>query len=525
MCIEKVADKIEQALDLYNEDTYDTVNYSRVGVLEVARKAIEGKKDLISLLSKHPTWNPDNWTVKLKVDRPIEIADCSGLRNIEKLFQRPSDSYPRRYAMNNIAWWFYHARIQGQDWANNASNLPSDFNQFCPHAWHKGRKLTKILSDALKECGLWEDEAGEFQRRFAEACEFLKTKKETVTLIVSVHPAHFLTMSNPKNSESGDMLTSCHSLNNTEYEYNCGCSGYAADYVTMIAFTVSDPDDEDLQYYRKTSRQLFMYKVGTGVLVQSRMYNSEGGTSGLNAWSESYRNAITKLIAECEEKENDWEVNDYYHNKYDFELKPGIGFGGYPDWIYSDFNAVVAVRKDSQLLCGVVMDYRAGKRGTCLGCGCDITEHVFCSECNTITYCEWCEEHHSGETTTVHDRYGDLIEVCDDCLRNDFSRCEECDEWYPTDEMYRNGDGDYLCDDCSVSYERCENCEELYRDLDLVIDSEGNEHRLCTGCVDASEHTWCEHLNRWIHDDLYCRACEDCDGYNCDDCYEKEREE
>jgi hypothetical protein len=117
-----------------------------------------------------------------------------------------------------------------------------------------------------------------------------------------------------------------------------------------------------------------------------------------------------------------------------------------------------------------------------------------------------------------------LIEVCDDCLREDFSRCVDCDEWYPTDEMYRDADGDYLCDDCANNYERCENCEELYRELDTVINSDGEEHHLCTGCVDASEHTWCEHLSRWIHDDLYCKACEDCNGDNCDDCFEKERE-
>ncbi len=76
------------------------------------------------------------------------------------------------------------------------------------------------------------------------------------------------------------MLTSCHSLNSTEYRYNKGRSSYARDDVTMLAFTVDDPSNPELLNNRKTTRQLFMDKVCNGLLLQSRMYNSNGGVYG-----------------------------------------------------------------------------------------------------------------------------------------------------------------------------------------------------------------------------------------------------
>ena len=42
-------------------------------------------------------------------------------------------------------------------------------------------------------------------------------------------------------------------------------------------FTVADPADKETLNNRKTTRQVFAYKPGNGLLLQSRMYNTSGG--------------------------------------------------------------------------------------------------------------------------------------------------------------------------------------------------------------------------------------------------------
>lgn len=99
----------------------------------------------------------------------------------------------------------------------------------------------------------------------------LSAKQIGLKLFVSVNPAHFITMSNPKRDSRGATLTSCHSFNSTEYDYNNGCTGYARDETSFIVFTVADPTDPETLNNRKTTRQVFAYRPGSGLLLQSRM--------------------------------------------------------------------------------------------------------------------------------------------------------------------------------------------------------------------------------------------------------------
>ena len=429
--LEKTAKKIERALNVYNSYTHDRVIFSHYGTSEIARKAIKGKKNLIDMLRKHPNWDEELWAVKVNIKRQVDTSDfpdCSIRDDIERLFNTENDFSHESIAPRIIANWFLQANYFGSSFADDPDQLPSIFEEYCPKAWHKGRKLTKILSCALKEFGVWEDGPGKFQMLFASVCERLKPKKENVTLFLSVHPAHFLTMSNPKNSMAGDMLTSCHSLNNYEYKFANGCSGYAADDVTMIAFTVSDPENENLQYYRKTSRQLFMYKPGSGVLIQSRMYNSEGGTKGGNIWSEDYLKAVQSIINVCEGKDRKWETDNYDSKAFGFTLIPSSDFGGYPDWLYRDFCPHISVDKNVLPLEGEARDWYCGTAGTCLYCGKEITKKVYCVDCRNTHYCEHCGSYEFEEVHTVHLSSYTLENVCDRCLHYYFEKCSDCGE-------------------------------------------------------------------------------------------------
>jgi hypothetical protein len=57
-------------------------------------------------------------------------------------------------------------------------------------------------------------------------------------------------------------------------------------------------------------------------------------------------------------------------------------------------------------------------------------------------------------------RVGDDL-VCDRCLERNYSRCEECEDWYLTEDVTRCEGSEILCDGCleeHASY--CEECNE-----------------------------------------------------------------
>ena len=76
----------------------------------------------------------------------------------------------------------------------------------------------------------------------------------------------------------------------------------------MIAFTVDNPLKPETFNKRKTSRQLFIYKVGNGLLLQSRIYNTSGGTCGEQKESTLYRDLVQREISELEGVPNLWNL-------------------------------------------------------------------------------------------------------------------------------------------------------------------------------------------------------------------------
>ena len=152
-------------------------------------------------------------------------------------------------------------------------------------------------------------------------------------------------MSNPKGDKRGSTLTSCHSLNSTEYGYNNGCSGYARDNYSIITFVAADPNNPENLNNRKTMRQIFAYMPNNGLLLQSRLYNTTGGTYGAQAESKIYRDLMQREIAELEQAPNLWKTYTYFNNTQ-CTISAGTGFGGYPDWMYQNFAAKISIRSD-----------------------------------------------------------------------------------------------------------------------------------------------------------------------------------
>jgi len=269
---------------------------------------------------------------------------------------------------------------------NKRNERISIINRIAPKAYAPGKKLSRVFKAICDALGISDGTAGnEFQRLYAQFADELSSKKIGYKLYVSVNPAHFLTMSNPKSDGRGCTLTSCHSFNSTDYTYNNGCSGYARDKYTFIVFTVADPSNPETLNNRKTTRQIFAYKPGNGLLMQSRLYNTAGGTHGAQEESKLYRDLVQREISTLEDVPNLWKTYQYLGGKESC-VTIGDGFGGYADWTYSDFDGKVSIRNDRE---ENYEPLEVGTHGLCICCGKETSEGLYCLDCKSsfcVTY-------------------------------------------------------------------------------------------------------------------------------------------
>ena len=478
---------IRTAIDDYfrhadSDHVYENISEEFVNCLAI--DSINNKSELRELFSKSNGWNeqlqaivingtkthnPDYFLVhNLANDilRPAKWdADCDKLNLIERavsFFYRPNDQ-PDCYI--------------------------DAINQLAPQAYAPRKKRSRIFKAICDSLGVSDNSAGsEFQRLFAQFADELSTRKIDFKLFMSINPAHFLTMSNPKRDNRGSTMTSCHSFNVSDSEYNCGCAGYARDNVTFIVFTASDPNKPETLNNRKTTRQLFMYKPNNGLLLQSRLYNTYGGTCGAQAESKLYRDLVQRELSELEDVPNLWKTEKYCGNKHDIRIACGCGFGGYADWVHPDFDAKISIRQDHA---NNFKTFKVGTYGLCISCATEISSGLYCSDCGSDEheFCQECEQF-CRETFDVINRHGEYIHVCANCLDEYYRLCEHCEEYHPKDEFSVVGDGSRVCHTCLESdYALCSECDEYFLadELSPHVDADGKIIYLCESCRDAGE--------------------------------------
>ena len=445
----------------------------------LADDAIKSKRDLRDLFRKSQGWdeqlqaivingtkthNPDYFLVNNLANsilRPAKWdADCERLLLIERavrFFSRPNDK---------------------------ADDYINAINKLAPNAYAPRKKRSRIFKAICDSLGVTDNSAGsEFQRLFAQFADELSTRKIDFKLFVSINPAHFITMSNPKDDQRGSTLTSCHSFNVVDGEYNCGCSGYARDNVTFIVFTAADPNKPETLNNRKTTRQIFAYKPNNGLLLQSRLYNTYGGTCGAHAESKLYRDLIQRELSELEGVPNLWLTEKYCGNKHGIYIRKGYGFGGYSDWTHPDFNAKISIRTDH------AHDFKTfdvGTYGLCIACADEISEGIYCTDCDPDEheFCQECESY-CRETFDAANRHGDLIHVCENCLERFYRFCEHCERYLPIDEVSTIANGENICHRClSEDYGVCSECDEYFlrSELSHATDANGEDILICEAC-------------------------------------------
>ena len=107
----------------------------------------------------------------------------------------------------------------------------------------------------------------------------------------------------------------------------------------------------------------------------------------------------------------------------------------------------------------------------------------YCEDCvrDNFTYCECCDEYiPNDESVYINDKDE---HVCQHCADNHYVCCEDCGEYIA--EAYIFIEDYYYCFDCGEKYPICEDCEERFIDEDCI-----DENGLCEDCrPDESKST------------------------------------
>lgn len=198
----------------------------------------------------------------------------------------------------------------------------------------------------------------------------------------------------------------------------------------------------------------------------------------------------------------------------------GVGFGGYADWTYNDFDGHISFRTDfDEENCEPL---KVGTFGLCICCGDEIDQRLYCDKCKDATRCDECGDIcDDDDLTTAYDEYGNEVRVCDSCIDTSYIYCEECNRWHHHDRM-NVIDGRNICDSCrNEYYEECAECGEWYRSQDTYYVHTGRrtEGSVCQSCYDEYYGCCDECEEDYRRDSLnpLIRANGDHE-YVCDDC-------
>ena len=491
-------DNLWTAVDDYRRHTYETDVLDDISdnfIDRLADDAIESKSELRELFRKSQGWNENLQAIVINGTK-THNPDYSLVHNLANKILSPAKldaDWEKRVLIDNAICFFSRPNDNSADYRDAIKQLAP--NAYAPHK--KRSRIFKALCDSLN---VTDNSAGsQFQRLFAQFADELSTRKIDFKLFMSINPAHFLTMSNPKDDKRGDTLISCHSLNDSDCQYTCGCSGYARDKYSFIVFTAADPDNPETLNNRKTTRQVFVYKPGNGLLLQSRLYKTSGGTRGSQAESKLYRDLVQRELSELEDAPNLWLTEKYCGNKRDIYIPCGNGFGGYPDWPHSDFDSKISIREDH------LHDYKVfdvGTYGLCVSCGEETSSGLYCDSCDPDEneYCQECDEYYS-ETWEVINSHGERIQVCEHCLNNHYRFCEHCEEYYPIDQVIETGDGSFACSRClENNFILCDECDEYFPADEVVSATDANDKRIyvCQNCREDYYET-CTECNEVVH--------------------------
>lgn len=473
------------------------------------------KRDLIAAFKKHPNYLEGKFMIVFSNDfnRKIDMrALCDFFNWVMYTAAEPVrefmptemkdyvSSHGGKYP-DNVFNMFYHLSATADQYMSEET--AEMFNGINPefHA-RAGQKTSRMVNKFCTYVGL--NHLPDYNREFAKYADALNPLTITRHTVLSVNPLDYLTMS------FGNSWASCHTIdkrnkrgmpNSYEGMYSSGTISYMLDSPSMVFYTVdASYNGNDFWNEPKIDRQMFHW--GEEKLVQGRLYPQDN--DGDNSVYTPYREIVQKVMSELFSLPNYWTVSKGTDAAGKFINSDGTHYRDYDNYSNctlsrpkgSENDRCITVGHDPICIeCGNEHDTE-----NCISC-CSKPSEYYCSECgepiddddviwindepycrDCVTWCDECESYFVGEGTTVVNRYGHTITVCDDCLDR-YTYCDCCGEYYPSEMTYWiDVDCESVCGDCfSDYYGTCEDCGEYYKLKDL---EDHNGNLLCPSCLE-----------------------------------------
>ena len=318
----------------------------------------------------------------------------------------------------------------------------------------KGQKMSKAVNKIMTALGIHKHP--NYNREFAkysDAINPLKIKRHTV---LSVHPIDYLTMS------FGNSWASCHTIDKKNKRkmpnsysgcYSSGTMSYMLDKVSMIFYTVDAKASEDnLELEDKINRNMFHYDKAK--LIQGRIYPQDCD-SGCNDMYEDFRNVVQKIVADCLEVENLWNISKGYSACADITRSYGTHYRDYTNYSNCNVSTLKLFKSfDNKTKIDI------GHDPICPSCGKShrIAENIECgkSGCKTNRQFFYCAYHDRDEEGVPFYTDSDDAAYCRDAIEesDNFTFCNDCGCVIDFDNhiYYRVSEGNYLCDECHSSH-------------------------------------------------------------------------
>lgn len=441
---ERLDSEIRSLLDEYN---WGNTPHGRASVIY---KWIEHKAPLIRKFMSHPRYNGffqiihkghferkfDSTAIELfiaalPIDFVISDFDISngkvayGFDNGKFLTPTEEMCVKEVYGNAMTATLHYLRNIDHQFLSNvDEANLAV----LCPELKaRKGKKLSRVMRQLMVKLGF--DKLKDHEAEFAKYADSVNPLSVDKTVIISLNPIDYLTMS------FGNSWGSCHTIDKTnkrdvEENYRgCYCGGtlsYMLDLSSMVFYTVRDSycgDKYELQ--DKVNRQMFHF--GHGKLIQGRLYPQSCDTGSSKMYT-TIRNIMQELMANLLGVPNMWSVK----RGTDECDKATVTHGShYPDYVRFDQCNVSTINGNKDDCCVDI-----GNRGICFNCGSehDLEEYInCCGKTPDGCECEYCGERIDTEDA-LYNPENDRYYCCSECAERDGWLMDDYGDWYSTDD-------------------------------------------------------------------------------------------
>ena len=197
--ISRAERNIRQALRDYGAHTSQTDVLDDVTdefIYRLAADSSYAKQGLRKLFSKSPVWNEELDALVINGTRTHDPDYDRIHRLAMQILERPFKSLD--YDYNDIlkaVCFFSNPDASERD----RESYIEAIRKLAPKAYTPTKKPSRVFKSLCVALGVADETAGsEFQRLYAQFADELSAKKISFKLFVSINPAHFITMSNPK---------------------------------------------------------------------------------------------------------------------------------------------------------------------------------------------------------------------------------------------------------------------------------------------------------------------------------------